>query len=226
MHAALTLPLDRTAVVLVDLQEEHRQDTRFLVAEYGAILSRVSSLLSAARRAGMPVFHAAYVRDFSVAPPRPLEPTEKGGTPLFSVRGTGTGICPEVAPQPGEQVFEKNDASCFSQPDFGPALAKAGPEWLILCGVWTEACVAATLRDAIAAGYRVLLVKDACGSGTEAMHHSAVIHLANRLYGGAVTDTKTACALMSGASREAWQLVGSTPLRFDADTLGGVFDSL
>ena len=45
------------------------------------------------------------------------------------------------------------------------------------------------MKDAVASGFRVLLVKDACGSGSAAMHQTGILNLANRLYGGAVTDT-------------------------------------
>ena len=72
---------------------------------------------------------------------------------------------------------------------------------MVIAGVWTEACVAATVRDAIAPGIHVLLVKDACGSGTVAMHKMAILNLANRLYGGAVADTERACDLMAGEKR-------------------------
>ena len=61
-------------------------------------------------------------------------------------------------------------------------------------------------------GFRVVLVKDACGSGTTAMHETAVLNLANRLYGGAVADTGRACALMAGETVAAWQMRGAVPL--------------
>ena len=37
------------------------------------------------------------------------------------------------------------------------------------CGVWTEACVDATVKAALKLGFRVALVKDACGSGSAAV---------------------------------------------------------
>jgi nicotinamidase-related amidase len=120
-----------------------------------------------------------------------------------------------VAPQASEPVIHKNDASAFCEDNLDPFLSEAGIEWLVIAGVWTEACVAATVRDAIARGFRVLLVKDACGSGTEAMHKTAVLNLANRLYGGAVADTAHAIDLFQDKAVEAWVAERPVPILFD-----------
>jgi maleamate amidohydrolase len=37
------------------------------------------------------------------------------------------------------------------------------------------------VKEAIDLGSRVLLVKDACGSGSMAMHQTGILNLANRL---------------------------------------------
>jgi nicotinamidase-related amidase len=94
------------------------------------------------------------------------------------------------------------DASAFCEGNLRPLLTEAGIEWLAIAGVWTEACVAATVRDSIGQGFRVLLVKDACGSGTEAMQKTAALNLANRLYRGAVTDTTRAIDLLDDRTVE------------------------
>ena len=46
------------------------------------------------------------------------------------------------------------------------------------------------MKQAVDLGFRVILVKDACGSGSTAMHQTGILNLANRLYGGAVIDTE------------------------------------
>ena len=141
------------------------------MAGFPTVIANAQRLLDAARRNGLRIFHAAYKRDFSRAPPRPFEPVATDGGPSFSdITNPATEICSEVAPSPGETVIVKNDASAFCEGDLLPALRQAEIEWLTVAGVWSEACVAASVRDAIAAGFRVLLIKDACGSGTEAMH--------------------------------------------------------
>jgi nicotinamidase-related amidase len=216
MKARITLDKRRAALLLIDLQEEQRSDPLYRVAGIDSILANVRLLLESARAQGVAVFHAAYERDFRRVPPRPFEPTGNDGGPTFSAAGkSATAICAEVAPLAGEPVIIKNDASAFCEGTLLPLLREAGIEWLIVGGVWSEACVAASVRDAIAVGFRVLLVKDACGSGTAMMHETAILNLANRLYGGAIANTARALALMAGKSTEVWVPERPVPILFD-----------
>jgi nicotinamidase-related amidase len=216
MKTAISLGGKTVGLLLVDLQEEQRHDPLYSVAGIGNVLANASRLLAAARATKRLVVHAAYRRDFRLRPPRPFEPVTADGKPTFSdAVNPMTAICREVAPQDSESIIWKNDASAFCEDTLRPLLIEAGIEWLVIAGVWTEACVAATVRDAIAHGFRVLLVKDACGSGTEAMHKTAVLNLANRLYGGAVTDTARAIDLFAGKTVQAWIAERPVPILFD-----------
>jgi nicotinamidase-related amidase len=215
MRQELFIDPQRTALILVDLQEEQRQDPYYVVPNLDAVLVNARRLLDTARAHALQVVHVAYKRDFRAVPRRPFEPVTPGGRPTFSdVDSPLTAICSEVAPRDGEAVFFKNDASAFCTGELEPLLRAAGTEWLIVAGVWTEACVAATVRDAIGHGLRVLLVKDACGSGTIAMHQTGILNLANRLYGGAVVDTARAARLMTGAKADAWVHQKPVPILF------------
>jgi nicotinamidase-related amidase len=137
-----------------------------------------------------------------------------------------TAICHEVAPHNGEATLVKQEASAFGKNDFGDKLKAAGIEWLVIAGVWTEACIDATVKDAVARGFRVLLVKDACGSASAAMHQTGILNLANRLYGGAVTNTLDACRLMAGDTVNVWQVEGSVPLRFTFENAARLYAEL
>jgi nicotinamidase-related amidase len=218
MKTAISLGGKKVALLLVDLQEEQRHDPLYSVAGIGNVLANAGRLLAAARATKRLVVHAAYRRDFRLRPPRPFEPVTADGKPTFSdAVNPMTAICREVAPQNSESIIWKNDASAFCEDNLRPLLIEAAIEWLVIAGVWTEACVAATVRDAVAHGFRVLLVKDACGSGTEAMHKTAVLNLANRLYGGAVTDTSRAIDLLDGKTVEAWVAERPVPILFGFD---------
>ena len=95
---------------------------------------------------------------------------------------------PRSAPVGGETVLIKSRGQRLRRRARRRSNSAArGVEWLFVAGVWTEACIDAT-REAMRSthGFRVILVKDACGSGSAAMHQTAILNLANRLYGGAV----------------------------------------
>jgi nicotinamidase-related amidase len=213
MKSPLAIERGKAAALFIDFQEEHRKDPRYLVAGFDTILANVGRLQQAARANGIPVLHSAYIVDLDAAPP--LHPVTADGLSAFSDKSDPlTAVCFEVGPVSGEPLFIKSEASAFGAVSPADDLKARGVEWLVIAGVWTEACVDATVRDAVALGFRVLLVKDACGSGTAAMHQTAILNLANRLYGGAVVDTDRACRLMAGEIIDACQVQGSVPLRF------------
>ncbi|CAN7694013.1 isochorismatase family protein [Mesorhizobium sp. LjNodule214] len=225
MKSPISISRGTVAAVFIDLQEEHRQDKRYLVEGFGAILANVQRLQEAARRNFVPLYHFAYVVDLAKA--RPFHPVDASGKSAFSDKDDPlTAICPEVAPAAGETMLVKTEASAFGAGSAAGELKARGIEWLVIAGVWTEACIDATVRDAAALGFRVLLVKDACGSASAAMHQTAILNLANRLYGGAVSNTVDACRLLSGDTVSVWQVEGSVPLRFTYENAAGLYDDL
>lgn len=223
MRRELAIDQRRTALILIDLQEEQRQVPEYRVQGLDNVLANARKLIEAARASDVLVIHTAYQRDFQKVPRRLLEFVAPDGRPAFSDKDSPlTAICREVEPRKGEPVLFKNDASAFCDGELEPLLRVAAVEWLVVAGVWTEACVAATVRDAIARDIRVLLVKDACGSGTRAMHQTGILNLANRLSGGAVADSQTAVRLIAGAAAEVWAPERPVPILFgygDAEEL-------
>jgi maleamate amidohydrolase len=227
MRQRLSIDRRRTALVLIDLQEEQRHVPHYAVANFDAVLANARALLEAARAKDVLTIHTAYRRDFDAVPPRPLEPLSPEGGPAFSDKSSPlTAVCREVEPRRGEPVLFKNDASAFCEGTLEPLLRDAAVEWLLVAGVWTEACVAATVRDAIVRGIRVLLVKDACGSGAVAMHQTGILNLANRLSGGAVASTEAAVRLIGGAEADVWVPERPVPILFGYDDAAKLYEAL
>lgn len=224
MKTPLTVARDRAALLCIDLQEEHRQDRRLLAVGFDGVVANVRRLQDATRENGIPVYHFAYIVDAAASLPH--HPKLPDGRSAFSDKDDPlTAICPEVAPLDGERLVIKSEASAFGT-GLGDELKAAGAEWLFVCGVWTEACVDATVKAALKLGFRVVLVKDACGSGSAAMHQTGILNLANRLYGGAVTDTEGACRLMVGEAVTAWQPDRPVPIRYDFEDAGALYAEL
>jgi maleamate amidohydrolase len=227
MKRRISLAPGNAAALFIDLQEEHRRDERYLVAGFDAIIANVRDLQTAARSAGIPAFHAAYVVDASVRKLRPFHPVMADGTSAFSDRSSPlSAMCPEVGPIGDEDILFKSEPSAFGSGQLSHKFNALGIEWVFVAGVWTEACVDATVKDAIDLGYRVILIKDACGSGSVAMHQTGILNLANRLYGGTVTDTRGACRMMAGETVEAWMVERPVELRFTYENAADLYNDL
>ena len=224
MRKPLTIAPYRAALLCIDLQEEHRKDERLLAVGFDKVIANVQRLQNTARKNGIRLYHFAYIVDAVASLPH--HPRLPDGRSAFSDKDDPlTAICPEVAPAEGERLIIKSEASAFGT-GFGDELKAAGLEWLFICGVWTEACVDATVKAALKLGFRVVLVKDACGSGSVAMHRTGVLNLANRLYGGAIVGTDGACSLMAGETITAWRPDRPVPLRFGFEDASELYDGL
>lgn len=226
MKRPITLPRGKIAALFIDLQEEHRHDARYLVEGFDAVLVNAARLQRAARANGAPLYHFAYIVDLAEGSARPYHPVMPDGRSAFSDKSDPlTAVCPEVGPEGAEPLIVKSEATAF-RTGLGAELHRHGVEWLVVSGVWTEACVDATVKDAIGHGFRVLLVKDACGSGTGAMHQTGILNLANRLYGGAVASTDAACRLLAGEAADVWVVDGAVPLRYSLGDVTSLYNSL
>jgi nicotinamidase-related amidase len=98
-------------------------------------------------------------------------------------------IVDELKPQPNERVFNKIGASAFNSTAIDLVLHVYGVDTLLFTGVSTNMCVEGTLRDAADHGFRCLLVEDACGADSPAMHEASLT-VTQRLF-GEITKTDT-----------------------------------
>ena len=80
MRTLLTIPRGKLASLSIDLQEEHRQDQRYLVDAYDGVLANAARLQQAARARGVPVLHCVYVVDTDAARLRPFHPVMADGS--------------------------------------------------------------------------------------------------------------------------------------------------
>jgi nicotinamidase-related amidase len=177
---ALTIDLDRTALVIIDMQRDFLEPGGFgeslgnNVSLLNAAVAPCRALLEGARRRGMLVIHTreGHRPDLSDAPPAKVErgaPSVRIGAPgpmgRILIRGeAGHDIIPALYPQPGEPVVDKPGKGAFFATDLHAILHNRAIETLIVCGVTTEVCVHTTVREANDRGYRCIVPGDCCGS--------------------------------------------------------------
>ncbi|MGD9846064.1 MAG: cysteine hydrolase family protein [Variibacter sp.] len=82
---------------------------------------------------------------------------------------------------PPATVVDKMQYSAFSAPDLLPLLRRRSADGLIITGSETDVCVLSTVLSAVDIGYRVILVRDAVCSSSDA-GHDALISLYHRRY--------------------------------------------
>ncbi len=147
------------------------------MSSLGAPLEHAARLLAEARAGGFTVIHTreGYAVDLSDSPlnrlwkgpdGKPASVSDTGVHGRYLIRGKpGWEIMPEVAPEPGERIFDKPSCGAFATTDIDNYLQEKGIRNLIVCGVTSDCCVHQTAQDALDRGYDCLTVSDASAAG-------------------------------------------------------------
>jgi nicotinamidase-related amidase len=70
-------------------------------------------------------------------------------------------IAEEIGPRPGEPIVDKRYRDAFRETDLADVLTRLAADHVVVCGMQSEFCIDATIREAERRGYRVTLVEDA-----------------------------------------------------------------
>ncbi len=132
------LERDRSALVVVDVQEAYRGKTQ----EHERMVERVCRLIHAARILDLPILL-----------------TEQYPKGLGHTQEEVVAALPE-----GQVAIEKMTIGCCGQPAFVEALSALGRRQLVVCGIEANACINQTVHQLIERGYEVHLPKDAISS--------------------------------------------------------------
>jgi nicotinamidase-related amidase len=176
----ITIDIQRTAVVMIDMQRDFLMSGGFGealgndVSHLKAAVAPCASLLEVARAKGMTIIHTreGHRPDLSDAPKAKVErgaPSMRIGAagPMgrILIRGEpGHDIISELYPKESEVVVDKPGKGAFYSTDLHLILENKQIENLIVCGVTTEVCVHTTVREANDRGYRCIVPGDCCAS--------------------------------------------------------------
>jgi gluconolactonase len=183
MNDQLTLDPNTTAMIIQDLQNDVISEGGAFAGDGGYdhaksqnVVENVARLAAAARSVGVPVIHVHYVVD-------PGAPGTKLNAGLYRavketnalVRGTwGAAAAPGVEPQESDLVVEKMRTSAFYNTRLMTLLQGFGTEAVIVTGAWTHMSIEHTARYGADAGYRMIVISDACSSINDEWHNAGL----------------------------------------------------
>jgi nicotinamidase-related amidase len=178
--APVTVDLDRTALIIIDMQRDFLEPGGFGaalgndVSRLQAAVGPCAQVLAAARSIGLLVIHTreGHRPDLTDAPALKVErgdPALRIGAPgpmgRILVRGEpGHDIIAKLYPIAGEPVIDKPGKGAFYQTDLDLMLRNRAIDTLLVCGVTTEVCVNTTVREANDRGFRCIVLSDCCAS--------------------------------------------------------------
>jgi ureidoacrylate peracid hydrolase len=90
-------------------------------------------------------------------------------------------IIPQLQPDAGSLVIDRNRPSAFYGTDLHAQLRGRGISQLVVCGVTTACCVESTVRDAAHRDYLNFVVADAVAEFEDA-HHRAALQSMGRIF--------------------------------------------
>ena len=75
---------------------------------------------------------------------------------------------------PDRDPIERSSMNSWDDRNFVAAVEKTGRKKLVLCGLWTETCVALPTIQALHDGYDIYVAEDCCGDVSQLAHDNAM----------------------------------------------------
>ncbi len=184
----------RCALLVVDVQNDFvHPDGRVgpggARAGYAVTLAAINSLIGAARTAGVPVI---YIRTEhgpgrDTGPYRAVRARRRRSPEGTCLAGTwGAEFAAELdSPRDGEQVMTKHGYDGFAAPGLAESLAAADRDAVVVSGVATTLCVAATVAGAFEHGLYAIVPREATAASDAGQARAALRRMATH-YGDVV----------------------------------------
>ena len=227
----IVLPVDRTAVIVVDLQNGYATKGGYRdvmgkdIGPAGRVLENSARLVTAARRAGMTIVFLKNGWDAELKTSGgPGSPNWHKSNPLKLMRTR-----PELAgkilthgswdyefvdalrPEPCDFVVPKSRYSGFCGTDLDNILRARDIRHLLFVGIASNVCVESTIRDAYFREYFCLFIEDATQQSGPAFIQEAVIYTVETFLGWVAT-TEAVCQAVQGAASPRSDDVAPAPI--------------
>jgi len=196
VHRRVTLDAARTALVIIDMQNDFVRDEGTLqVASAPSTVPAINRLLELARSSGMRVVFSQDTHD-------PGDP-EFEIWPAHALRGTwGWQMIDELTPREGELVVQKVRYDAFYGTELDHMLSLWNVKTILLCGTVANICVHYTAASAALRWYEVVIAKDAV-SAVEPCDLEFSLRQTSWLFQGKITTSENVSARKRRTPRAA-----------------------
>lgn len=184
----------KTALLVIDLQvcylpetpdvdlSEWKRWAPFRERLAGTVLPNTQRLLARFREIGSEVIFARIACLTDNGRDRSLSHARPGFNNLLLPKDSADSrILPQVAPLPEEIVITKTTDSALTGTNLRLLLTNLGIRDVVVCGIFTDQCVASTVRSLADESFNVILVDDACAAATDELHR-AELTIINNIY--------------------------------------------
>lgn len=163
---------------------------------------RIVELLGVARREGIPTFFSRGGKSYYTSAGADLEPEErKPWTNQHSIREESPEqakrafeLAPQLDRRADERLITKQTPSAFFDSPLAAELEEADVDTVLVTGIVTSCCVRATVEDAFAHGYQVVVPRQCVADHRPAAHAFHLAEIDQKF--GDVVDVDTAAAYL------------------------------
>jgi nicotinamidase-related amidase len=216
-----------TALVLIDMQYESAPTGFWKTHNWDSVVTNAKKVLEAAREIPIPVVYVRVARRPDGVDAHEFDLRDEEGKPIYSVKDTrGAEIVQELKPKPNDIIVDKQRFSAFYQTNLDIVLQGLKAKHLTMCGVFTDSCFLTSVYDAFFRGYRISIVKDACGAGTEAAHKTSILDMANWVYGCNIFRAEELVKALRGEEYTVWHWEKPNTMRYATETINKLYDRI
>lgn len=205
----------KTALLVIDVQNtyleradpaslsgaelaRHHAWTPFHDRMHSTVIPTIARLLAEFRGRGLEVIFARIACLTADGRDRSLSQKKPGWNNLLLPKDElASQIVPELAPQGDEIVVTKTTDSALTGTNLRLILSNLGITHVVCAGIFTDQCVASTVRSLADESFDVIVVEDGCAAASDELHRQELA-IINMIY----------CAVMS-----AEELIGYLPAR-------------
>ena len=156
---------------------------------HGQVIPRTAALLGAARAAGMECVFARIACHTRDGRDRSLSQKMPGWNNLLLPKaGQPSQLVPALQPVGDEIEVTKTTDSALTGTNLRLILHNLGIKTVICAGIFTDQCVASTVRSLADESFGVIVLEDCCAAGSDELHHKE-LEIINMIY----------CQVMSSA---------------------------